>query len=79
MTDKPDEQRKFWASWLPWRIFYLVGYVAFSVFLLVRFWRPPTTWTWWLLLAAMANTWIMFGSRIAREIQSFWRLSPERD
>jgi amino acid transporter len=79
MTNKPDEQRRFWATWLPWRTLYFVVYVAFSVYVLVRFWRPPINWTWWAMLVAMAYTWILFATRIAREVRSLRRPSERID
>jgi hypothetical protein len=75
--DKPDEQKRFWATWLPWRILYLVGYGALCVYALVRFWRPPIDWLWWAILAGMAYSWILFATRIAREFRSI-RRPPER-
>jgi hypothetical protein len=77
MTDKPDEQRRFWATWLPWRVLCFVGYVALCVYMLVRFWRPPIDWLWWALLVATAYTWILPAMRIAREVRSL-RRPPER-
>jgi hypothetical protein len=70
MTDKPVEQRRFWAIWLPWRTLYLVGYVALCVYILVEFWRQPIGWLWWLLLGTYAYTWILFATRLARECRS---------
>ena len=66
MADKPVEQRRFWATWLPWRILCLVGYVALCVYILVDFWPPPIGWLWWFLLGTYAYTWIPFAMRLAR-------------
>jgi len=73
MTDKPNEQRRFWATWLPWRILTLAGYVALCVYMLVRFWRPPIDWLWWAMLVAMAYTWILSATRLARECRALQR------
>ena len=69
-TDKPDEQRRFWVTWLPWRILYLVGYVALCVYMQVRFWRPPIDWLWWVMLVAYGVYLDSHSqSRIAREFR----------
>lgn len=67
------EAREFWSTSLPLRILFFISYVAVSVCLLVRFWRPPIDWGWWLLLAACAFTWIRPAAIIARELRSLRR------
>jgi hypothetical protein len=71
--DRPDELRRFWATWLPWRIMYLVGYGALLVHLGASFWRPPITWKWWAMMAAFGYTWIMFATKLTNELRSFRR------
>ena len=66
MTDKPDEKPRFWETALPWQLLYLIFFVAVSVYVLVRFWQPPITWTWWVMLGSFAFVVIQAATRIAR-------------
>ena len=66
MTDEPDEQPRFWETALPWQLLYLIFFVAVSVYVLFRFWRPPVDWGWWVMLGTFAFVAILFATRIAR-------------
>jgi hypothetical protein len=67
------ESRAFRSTLLPLRIFFLIIYVAVSVCMLVRFWRPPIDWGWWMLLGICVFTWIPPAMSIAREFRSLRR------
>jgi hypothetical protein len=86
MTDKPDGKRRFWATSLPWKILFLLIYVALSACMPVMFWNAQPFWNsrfawplWGFLVAAIAFTWINFIRSAAREFQSLRRQSDPID
>lgn len=60
--------RRFWSSWLPWKVLLAIAYFAMSASALSDF--RTRAWTWWAGLACTVLIWIVVVRGIAQQFQS---------